>query len=105
MTWSTDSEEPVLLKLYVTGNSQRSSRAIEAVRAICRDYLQNRVTLEIVDVLEQPEDAENERIIATPTLIRKAPGPHRRLVGDLGETERIIRLLGFWDMGQPEEQK
>jgi circadian clock protein KaiB len=67
---------------------------------ICGEYLNNRVKLEIIDVLEDPEKAEQAKILATPTLIRESPGPHRRLVGDLGETERIIQLLGLHDWVQ-----
>jgi circadian clock protein KaiB len=87
----------VLLRLFVTGNSQRSLRAIEAVRAICREFLRDSVQVEIVDVLTQPEDAETDKILATPTLIRQIPGPPRRLVGDLGEPGRVIELLGLQD--------
>ena len=53
--------------------------------------------MEIVDVLTQPDAAETEKILATPTLIRQVPGPPRRLVGDLGEAMRVIELLGLQD--------
>lgn len=101
-----DSEgQYLLLRLFVTGTSQRSSRAIEAVRLICSNYPNHRVKLEIIDVLEYPEKAEKAKVLATPTLIRESPGPHRRLIGDLGETKRIIRLLGLRDWVQSEEQE
>jgi circadian clock protein KaiB len=87
----------VLLRLFVTGTSQRSLRAIEAIRSMCRVY-SGRVTVEIVDVLEQPEQAENEKILATPTLIRQIPGPPRRLVGNLEEASRVIQLLGLEEL-------
>ena len=95
----------VLLRLFVTGSSQRSARAIEAVQALCEDFLGNRVQIEIIDVLEQPEKAENEKILATPTLIRQAPGPPRRLVGDLCQPDRIIQLLGLKDQVSPKEKE
>jgi circadian clock protein KaiB len=95
-----DPAQAVLLRLFVTGGSQRSLRAIEAVRAMCAEFLNNSVRLEVVDVLSQPDIAETERILATPTLIRQAPGPARRLVGDLGEPGRVIELLGLQDYAQ-----
>lgn len=64
---------------------------------MCSDFFGNNVELEIIDVLEQPDKAEADKILATPTLIRQTPGPPRRLVGDLAETERIIQLLGLKD--------
>lgn len=89
--------DDVLLRLFVTGASQRSLRAIEAVRALCNEFLDESVRLEIVDVLTRPDEAETEKILATPTLIRQCPGPPRRLVGDLGEPRRTIQLLGLQD--------
>jgi circadian clock protein KaiB len=86
----------MLLRLFVTGSSQRSSRAIEAAQSICR-YFGDGFELEIIDVLEHPDKAEDEKILATPTLIRQSPGPPRRLVGDLGDTDRIVQLLGLKD--------
>ena len=87
----------VLLRLFVTGESQRSLRAIEAVQLMCREFLDAAVHVEVVDVLARPDDAETEKILATPTLIRQLPGPPRRLVGDLGEPVRVIELLGLQD--------
>jgi circadian clock protein KaiB len=92
-----DPAEDVLLRLFVMGNSQRSLRALEAVQAMCAELLNNSVRVEVVDVISQPDIAETEKILATPTLIRQAPGPARRLVGDLGEPGRVIDLLGLQD--------
>lgn len=93
----------VVLRLFVTGSSQRSLRAIEAVQGICKDFLGNGVRVEVIDVLEKPDLAETEKILATPTLIRQIPGPPRRLVGDLGEPARVIQLLGLQDQVRPRE--
>lgn len=93
----TPSTNEVLLRLFVTGNSQRSLRAIDAVERMCREHLNNGVRVEVVDVLTQPDEAETEKILATPTLIRQIPGPPRRLVGDLGQPARVIELLGLQD--------
>jgi len=93
----TDPARGVLLRLFVTGESQRSLRAIEAVQLMCSQFLEAAVHVEVVDVLTRPDDAESEKILATPTLIRQVPGPPRRLVGDLGEPVRVIELLGLQD--------
>jgi circadian clock protein KaiB len=95
----------LVLRLFVTGDSQRSIRAIEAVHSLCQELLSNTVQLEIIDVLEQPEFAESDKILATPTLIRRMPAPPRRLVGDLCEAERVIQLLGLKDYVRPKESQ
>ena len=84
---------PYVLKLYVTGMTPRSQRAIENIRAICEERLKGRYSLEIVDNFEHPILAEGEQILAAPTLIKQLPEPLRRIVGDLSNTERV--LLGL----------
>ena len=93
----TESAGTVVLRLFVTGGSQRSLRAIEAVQRMCKDYFSNSVCVEVVDVIKETDKAEAEKILATPTLIRQVPGPPRRLVGDLGQPSRVIELLGLQD--------
>ena len=87
-----------LLRLYVTGTSRNSERAIVNIRKICEDHLQGRYELEIVDIAQHPTLAEGEQIIAAPTLIKKQPLPLRRFIGDMSQTERI--LLGL-DLHKP----
>lgn len=82
-----------VLRLYVTGMTPRSIRAIENIRTVCEEYLQGRYELEIVDIYQHPTLAQGEQIIAAPTLIKKLPVPLRRIVGDLSDTERV--LLGL----------
>jgi len=82
-----------LLKLYITGKSPRTDRAIANMRQICERELGNRYNLIIIDVLEQPEQAEQAKIIATPTLIKELPPPLRRVIGDLSDKEKV--LLGL----------
>jgi len=82
-----------LLRLYVTGTTRNSERAIVNIRKICEDHLQGRYDLEIVDITQHPMLAEGEQIIAAPTLIKKLPLPLRRFIGDMSQTERI--LLGL----------
>jgi circadian clock protein KaiB len=82
-----------VLRLYVTGMTPRSTRAIENIRAICEQHLQGRYDLEVIDVYQQPTLAKGEQIIAAPTLIKKLPLPLRRVIGDMSNTERV--LLGL----------
>lgn len=82
-----------VLRLYVTGTTQHSARAIVNIRKICEEYLQGRYELEIVDISQHPTLVEGEQIVAAPTLIKKLPLPLRRFIGDMSQTERL--LLGF----------
>lgn len=90
---ATDPDERYVLRLYVTGMTPRSTRAVENVRAICERYLRGRYDLEVIDVYQQPALAKCEQIVAAPTLIRKLPLPLRRVIGDLSDTGRV--LLGL----------
>ena len=82
-----------LLKLYITGRTPRTENAISMLRKICDEELQGRYNLTVIDVLQQPQLAENEKILATPTLIKELPEPLRRLIGDLSDKEKV--LLGL----------
>jgi circadian clock protein KaiB len=79
-----------VLKLFITGTTPRSSRAIENIRVLCDEYLSGRYDLEVVDIYQQPTEAKGEQIVAAPTLIRKFPKPSRRMVGDLSNKDRIL---------------
>ena len=82
-----------VLRLYVTGTTRHSTRAIVNIRKICEEHLQGRYELEIVDISQRGALVEGEQIIAAPTLIKKLPLPLRRFIGDMSQTERI--LLGL----------
>jgi circadian clock protein KaiB len=82
-----------LLRLYVTGESSRTGTAIANLQRICEQELQGLYDLEIIDVLEFPDRAEEEKILATPTLIKSLPLPLRRVIGDLSDKEKV--LLGL----------
>jgi circadian clock protein KaiB len=82
-----------LLRLFVTGASPRTGTAIANLQRICEQELEGQYELEIIDVLEFPEVAEDEKILATPTLIKSLPLPLRRVIGDLSDTEKV--LLGL----------
>jgi circadian clock protein KaiB len=79
-----------LLRLYITGTTPRSSRAIENLRRFCETHLQGRYTLEVIDIYQHPEAARDQQIIAAPTLIKLLPNPLRRIIGDLSQTENIF---------------
>jgi circadian clock protein KaiB len=81
------------LELYIVGHSRSSQTAVTNLRRICEHELLGRCDLHIIDVLEQPDAAEAANIIATPTLIRRAPLPVRRIVGDLSLTESVLETL------------
>jgi len=78
------------LRLYITGTTARSSKAVANIRALCEEYLAGRYDLEIVDLYQQPGQAMVEQIIAAPTLIKKLPMPPRRLVGDFSDRDKVI---------------
>lgn len=82
-----------VLKLYVTGKTPRSERAISNLQRICEEELSHLYEMRVIDVLERPQLAEDEKIIATPTLIKELPPPLRRIIGDLSDTEKV--LLGL----------
>jgi circadian clock protein KaiB len=79
-----------LLKLYVAGRTQRTEQAIATIRQICEQELASEYDFTVVDVLERPQLAENEKILATPTLVKELPPPLRRVVGDLSDRERVL---------------
>jgi circadian clock protein KaiB len=87
------SHQRYVLRLYVTGTTARSMRAIANIKDICENYLKGRYQLEVIDIYENPSLGKGEQIIASPTLIKKLPLPLRRFIGDLSDTERI--LLGL----------
>jgi len=85
--------ERYTLRLYTTGMTPRSMRAVESIKAICEEHLKGRYELEIIDIQQQPVLARGDQIIAAPTLIKRLPEPLRRLIGDLSDSERV--LLGL----------
>lgn len=82
--------EVYLLRLYITGMTPNSKRAVENVKRICEQHLSGRYELEVIDIYQQPSLAQEEQIIAAPTLIKKLPGPLRRLIGDMSNTEKVL---------------
>jgi len=81
------------LRLFITGTTPRSTRAIENMRRICEENLQGRYDLEVVDVYQNPEATRELQIVATPTLVKILPEPLRRIIGDLSDEERVFAGL------------
>jgi circadian clock protein KaiB len=79
-----------VLRLFVSGTSQRSSLAITSVRRLCEEHLAGRYELEVVDVYQQPEAARSAEVIAIPTLIKESPAPAQRIVGDMSSAEKLL---------------
>jgi circadian clock protein KaiB len=86
-------KEKFVLRLYVTGATPNSVRAIENIRKICAEHLAGRYELEIIDIYQQPIFAREGQIVAAPTLVKELPPPLRKFIGDMSQTERI--LLGL----------
>jgi len=77
------------LTLYVSGASPRSAQALETVRRLCDEDLEGQVELQVVDIIDEPDLAERDRIVAVPTLVKRLPAPQRPLVGDLADLDRL----------------
>jgi circadian clock protein KaiB len=78
------------LRLYVAGQTPRSVAAFANLKKLCEEHLPGQYRIEVVDLLENPQLAAGDQIVAIPTLVRKLPEPLRRIVGDLRDTERVL---------------
>ena len=78
-----------LIKLYVTGETPRAQRAIANLRRICDDELPSEYEMVVIDVLQRPQLAEDEKILATPLVVKELPPPIRRILGDLSDSEKV----------------
>lgn len=87
---SPASPEQWLLRLYIAGQTPRSLAAISNLHRLCESHLQGRYQIEIVDLLEKPQLAEGDEIIAIPTLVRRLPEPIRNVIGDLSDAEKAL---------------
>jgi circadian clock protein KaiB len=84
-----------VLRLYITGASRNSTRAVMNIDSICRDHLRGRHVLEVVDLYKQPERAAEEQLVAAPTLVKLLPLPRRRLIGNLSNLRNVLDALGL----------
>ena len=88
-----------VLRLYVTGKAPNSLRAVAKVREVCEEFLFGRYQLQVVDMYQQPALADGDHIMVTPTLVRRAPGPLRKLIGNLADRDRILAGLELQPAG------
>lgn len=88
-----------VLRLYITGTTPRSLRAIANLKAILASELDELYDLQVIDIYQQPEAAAEHQIIAAPTLVKLSPEPVRRIIGDLSDNERVLRGLELTPRG------
>ncbi|HET7570386.1 MAG TPA: circadian clock KaiB family protein [Gammaproteobacteria bacterium] len=88
-------DAPYSLKLYVSGATKRSTRAIENLRDVCEHHLAGLYDLEVIDIYQNPEAARKAQIVAVPTLVRTSPAPLRRVVGDLSDRSKLLSSLNL----------
>lgn len=82
-------------RLYITGASPNSSRAVANLKAFCEKYLPERYQLEVIDVYQQPQILEAVNIVAIPLLVKRSPFPERRFIGDLSDSEKLLKSLNL----------
>jgi circadian clock protein KaiB len=78
------------LRLYVAGQTPKSMQALQNLNKLCEQYLEGKYTIEVIDLLVNPQLAEGDQILAIPTLVRKVPVPIRKIIGDLSNEQRVL---------------
>ena len=91
--------ETFKLRLYVAGQTPKSVRAIANLKVLCDEHLEGRYQIEVIDLLEHPEMARGDQIVAIPTLVIKLPEPVRKIIGDLSNTDRVLVGLALQQLG------
>ena len=89
-----------ILKLYVTGQTPNSLRATQNMQRICKEELDGKYELKVVDIWKEPQLAEDDKIIATPTLIKQLPPPLRKIIGDLSDKDKVLLGLDMINIGE-----
>ncbi len=87
--------EVYVLKLYVSGMSPKSMEAVENIKKLCNQYLENSFDLEIIDIYKNPTAAVEQHIVFSPSLIKLVPPPKKILIGTLSDTKKVIKALGI----------
>ena len=85
--------ETYVLRLYITGTTPRSCRAVANLRSLCEEHLAGQYDLEVIDIYQQPEEASQQQIIAAPTLVKQFPYPPKRVIGDLSNRDHVLHAL------------
>jgi circadian clock protein KaiB len=87
------------LKLYVAGQTPKSLAALSNLNKICKEHLQGRYKLQVIDLVKKPQLAQGDQIVAIPTLVRKLPIPIRKIIGDLSDLEKVVVVLNLEENG------
>ena len=86
-----DTENDIwVLRLYIAGQTPKALTALKNLKKICKEQLNDKFTIEVIDLLENPQLGADDQIFALPTLVRKLPVPVRKIIGDLSNTERVL---------------
>jgi circadian clock protein KaiB len=86
----SQAEETYLLRLYVAGKTPKSTLAFRNLKQICEEHLHGRYEIEVIDLIENPQLAQGDQILAVPTLVRRLPEPIKKIIGDLSNTDRVL---------------
>jgi len=100
---ASDSPEQWNLRLYVAGQTPKSIAALANLKKVCEEYLAGQYTIEVIDLLVNPQLARGDQIVAIPTLVRKLPEPMRRIIGDMSNTERVLVGLDLRPLKAPKD--
>ena len=95
LDWNGEEAPHYNLRLFITGASPVSVRAVSNIKTICETYLAGRYELEVIDIYQQPLLVKDENITAIPVLIKKFPLPKKKLVGDMSDTDKVLKGLGI----------
>jgi circadian clock protein KaiB len=93
--YESSRKDKIILRLYITGMSENSIRAIQNITRLCEQYLTGRFDLEIIDIYKNPSVTEEQKIVFSPSLIRQFPLPKKTFIGDLSDTKKVILGLGI----------
>ena len=94
-----NAEERYQLRLYVAGQTPKSITAFDNLKRICAEHLEGQCSIEVIDLLVNPQLAKGDQILAVPTLVRKLPEPVKKIIGDLSNTERVLVGLDIKPLG------
>jgi circadian clock protein KaiB len=89
------------LRLYVAGQTPKSITALANLKKICEEHLVGRYQIEVIDLLEHPQLAAGDQILAVPTLVRRLPEPLKRIIGNLSDMERVLVGLDLRPVSAP----
>jgi circadian clock protein KaiB len=95
MTTATPGGSEYQLRLFVTGHTQKSVKAVQNIKRLCEQHLHGRYDLEVVDLYQQPELAAQHQLVAAPTLVKMLPLPLRKMIGDMSDTGVVLAGLGI----------